>query len=86
MIMILRLRSDQHCGGCGDPEAFCCQRTGLCLYCLGLKAKVLQRQQKLEEQKRKVTETMAQKFACLAGRIQRQLKEFRTAPRKDGNA
>jgi hypothetical protein len=69
MILIVRLVDNQRCAGCGAP-GFCCERTLLCLYCLALKVNY-------ESRKRKLASTMAQRFAYLKGKIQRQLKEFR---------
>lgn len=68
MVLLVRLIPDQRCAGCAG-HGYCEEKTLLCLFCFGVKVSV-------ESRKRKLASTMAQRFAYLKGKIQRQLREM----------
>ena len=68
MVLIVRLAPNGICAGCG-AHGHTEVKTLLCCACLGLKIAV-------EERRKKVTSTLAGRFAYLKAKIQSQLAEF----------
>lgn len=68
MILIIRLIPNSRCCGC-SCVGYTDEKTLLCLYCLSLKINV-------ETRKRKLTSTLAGRFAFLKEKIRNQLREF----------